>query len=403
MDYYINESAKAEGMDPRRELEELVLSNKPFINRDQIMGNTPNPIAIQEDDWLKEFVRANGPYEVLENCFYKNDLEKIAIDQLEIPPNVDDIVSEVLYKLGFKKKIEPTGLSQYIEDLEQLQSDIIKMTEVVDELLRKLFLFYSYILRRYALGEVDANGAEVDADDEKEDPIDSIENLLQRYRRKDSKSLGDLYQWLKELMELVEKNIELASYCQRHFQREVPLNPSQIAEIGMFRTYRNLVGSGHVMDSASWKMHKNRVEINLGDMDDTARWEWEGSWYNVLREHELRQNLPREQMRQRMAGFFKKFLDSLSENRIYPKVIALRSYEVDEYGTVKIYADSSDPNEDVILTDYNFSDFNAGTFTEFYYHSRTNPTGIEPILVPKKKLKNWATQPEEDTENQEEA
>ena len=405
MDYYINESAKAEGIDPRQELERLVLSNKPFINRDQIMEDTSNPIAIEEDDWLKEFVRANSPYEVLENCFFNNDLEKIAMEQLEIAPNVDDIVSEVLYKLGFKKKVEPTGLFQYIENLEQLQGDVLKMTEVIDELLRKLFLFYSYILRQYALGETGANGAieEVDADDDKEDPIDIIENLIQRYRGKDSKSLGDLYQWLKELMELVEKNIELANYCQRHFQRETPLNMSQIAEIGMFRTYRNLIGSGHVMDSTSWEMHKNRAEINLGDMDDSTRREWEGSWRNVLRERELRQNLPREQMLQRMAGFFKKFLDSLSENRIYPKIIVLRSYEVDEYGTVKIYANSSDPNEDVILTDYNFSDFNAGTFTEFYYHSRTNPTGIEPILVPKEELKNWATKLNKDTENQEKA
>ena len=314
----------------------------------------------------------------------------------------------MLYKLGFKKKIEPTGLSQHMVNLEQLQGDVIKMTEVVDELLRKLFLFYSYILRWNAVEDADAAGEEAVEEEnttdtaKKEDPIDTIENLLKRYRGKDSKSLGDLYQWLKELMDLVEKNKELTSYCQIHFQREVPLNPSQIAEIGMFRTYRNLVGSGHVMDSASWERHKDRSKIDLGDMDDTTRWEWEGSWNNVLRERELRQNLPREQMRQRMAGFFKKFLGSLSENRIYPKVIVLRSYEIDEYGTVKIYADSSDPNEGVILTDYNFSDFNSNTFTEFYYHSRTNPVGIEPILVTKDELDDWGTRSKEDTENQKE-
>ena len=237
---------------------------------------------------------------------------------------------------------------------------------------------------------------EADDDAEKVDSGDTIERLLQNYRQRGTKSLGHLYQWLKELMELVEKNKELINYCRRHFQRKVPLTPSQIAEIGMFRTYRNLA-SGHLQDSSSWKTHKNRSKINMKEMDDTTRTEWEGSWNNVVREYELHQNLPTEQMFQRMAGFFRKFLDSLSKNRIYPKVIVLRSYEIDEYGTVKIYADSSDPNEDVILTDYNFSDFNLNTFTEFYYHS-----GIEPILVPKEELDDWGTQPTEDTENQKE-
>ena len=88
MDYYINESAKAKGRDPRQELEELVLGNKPFINRDQIMGSTPNPIAIEEDGWLKKFVRANSPDKVLENCFFDNELEKIAVEQLGIAANL---------------------------------------------------------------------------------------------------------------------------------------------------------------------------------------------------------------------------------------------------------------------------------------------------------------------------
>ena len=83
----------------------------------------------------------------------------------------------------------------------------------------------------------------------------------------------------------------------------------------------------------------------------------------------------------------------------------MRSYETDEYGTIKIHASSSDPNdtEGVHFTDYSFQSFSENTFTEFYYHSRTNPTGIEPILVPTEELDDWATQSDNDTENQEEA
>ena len=138
---YINESARAEGIGPRQELEKLVLSNKPFINRDQIMINTPNLNAIEENDWLKEFVRSNNPYEVLKTCFFDTELENIAVKQLEITANADDIISEMLYKLGFKRKVEPTGLSQFLENLEELQGDVIQMTKVVDELLRNYFFF----------------------------------------------------------------------------------------------------------------------------------------------------------------------------------------------------------------------------------------------------------------------
>ena len=417
---YRNKWAEEENIDPRAELEEFVISNRKHINRDQIREVSPNLNAYDEEEWLKKFIQVNSPYKVLQTCFYTNELKRLAVKQLGVGTNANDIVDEILYKLGFKKKVEPTGLSQYIDNLEQLQGDVNKMAEAVDDLLRKLFLFYTYALRRYAFAEADVVDTTEELDavddaadagekadsiitaDEKADPIGTIEKLLQNYRKKDSKSLGDLYLWLKKLMALVQINKQLTNYCQRQFQREVPLNPSQIAEIGIFRTYRNLAGSGHLIDSASWKKHKNKSETDLNDMDDATRWEWEGSWNNVLREYEFHQTLPTDQMFQRMAVFLRKFLNSLSENQIYPKVIVIRKYSFDEYGTFKIYADSSNLNEGIILTDHNLSDFNSDTFTKFYYHSRTNPVGIEPILVSKEELDDWGTQSKEDTKNQKE-
>ena len=47
----------------------FVLSRKSHVNRDQILQVAPNMWAEDEDDWLKEFVRTNNPYEVLQNCF----------------------------------------------------------------------------------------------------------------------------------------------------------------------------------------------------------------------------------------------------------------------------------------------------------------------------------------------
>ena len=86
-----------------------------------------------------------------------------------------------------------------------------------------------------------------------------------------------------------------------------------------------------------------------------------------------------------MSVFFRQFLDSLSECQIYPKVIVMRSYTVDDYGTYKITA-VDDAEKTVFITGWNFE-----PFTEFYYHSRTNPTGIDPILVPKEDIEDWVT------------
>ena len=425
MRYHINinyekDSTIKDSQDPRKRLEKFVITNLGRINRDQIRELVPDLSAHDETDGVTEFVQSNNPYTILQNCFYRNDLKIIAkqLDNtIDITMNTDDIVGKMLYALGFKEKMEPTGLYQFLEKLDQSQDNVKQMAEDMDKLLRKLFLFYSYTLRQYALAEFNAavtseevNGVDAvevpDADnvaegkdtiitpDEIADPIGTIEKLLQNYRKKTSKSLGDLYQWLKKLMRLVEESRELTDYCQRHFQREIPLNSNQIAEIGMFRTYRNLIGSGHLMDNDSWERHKKRTETDLDDMDNATREEWKRNWDYVIRQCESEEPLPEPEMFQRMRAFFRKFLNLLSENQIYPKVIVMREYKVDEYGTVEVFADSSDPNESVILTNCEFK-----PFTEFYYHSRTNPTGIEPILITKEELEGWGTRQDNNTEN----
>ena len=75
----------------------------------------------------------------------------------------------------------------------------------------------------------------------------------------------------------------------------------------------------------------------------------------------------------------------------------MRDYEVDTYGTIKINAVTSDPNETVVLTDCGYFE----PFYEFYYHSRTNPVGIDPILVLKLELDELGMPPEKNPDEQE--
>ena len=112
MENYKNEHAKEEGADPRQQLIDLVLRHIGSISYDQIMKNTPDLKAFADGDWLTEYVRSNDPYTVLEICFYDDTLKSIAIKEYKIAENTDDIVGEILYKLGYKKKIKPIGLSQ---------------------------------------------------------------------------------------------------------------------------------------------------------------------------------------------------------------------------------------------------------------------------------------------------
>ena len=390
-DFYINDQAK-EGQDPRQELEKFVKSHLGQINLDKILKDIPN-LNMNDESWMKEFVRVNNPYTILETYFFRDSLKKIAVNECYVARDEVDVVGAILHKLGFKRKVEPTGLYQIKEKLNQLQEDTKEMTKKVDEILRTLFLFYSYLMRYKAPEEFKiVNEPENDEDDE--DPIDVLEKLIKKYRKMPSKSLGHLYSWLKDLMKLIQKTKGFSSYCNLHFKWNVPLTPSLIAEIGMFRTYRNLVGSGHPQDHKSWNTNKSRVIGDLKDMDSHTREEWNGNWNHAVDQYEENGTLPEKAMEQRMAMFFKKFINLLSDNEIYPKVIVMREYQVDAYGTTKINAVTSDPNETIVLTDW--TDFDP--FSEFYYHSRTN--GIDPILVSKLDIDEWENPPEENQEEQ---
>ncbi len=403
--YYRNARAESDGRDPRKELEEFVLANKPFINRDSIRETAPNLSASDQDDWLREFVLTNNPYDVLENCFY--DLQKLAEDQLKINKNLNleyrELVGKVLYKLGFREEVKPSGLSQIRAEIEQhlAAKGLRQMDQAMQGLLQKLFLFYTYILRWYAAEEAGATehedtekawATEEAEVSKKVDAIAELEKLRQRHQTM-PQAIGQYFQLLRDLMSLVQEDRGLSNYCRSCFQREVPLNQNQIAELGMFALYRNLVSHPKPPPNI-WGGEEKKAKANLKNMDDTTRREWEGSWNNVVMVYESQQHFPPEkEMIQRMVGFFREFLNSLSENQIYPKVIVMRSYTVDDYGTRQITA-IDDAEKTVFLVDCDFK-----PFTEFYCHSRANSFGIEPILVRKQELEKWATQTDDDTED----
>ena len=82
---YENDISISENQDPRKQLEEFVIGNLGHINYDQIRELAPDLSAHNEKDWVVEFVRANNPYEVLQNCFYEDDLKTIAKDPIPSP------------------------------------------------------------------------------------------------------------------------------------------------------------------------------------------------------------------------------------------------------------------------------------------------------------------------------
>ena len=376
---YRNKWAEVEDIDPREKLKEFVVKN---IIPGRIEEVTSDPSGHVAEGKLVMYVHTTNPYEVLENCFVAFDLQNLAVHNLGIDPNLNlqgrELVSAMLDKLGFKTEVKPIGLSQIRKDLQsslnraesnaQLSSDDISgicsgMSRTLEALLDTLFLFYSYTLLPDASEEAPA-----------------IQRLCEQYQKKQMKSLGHYLVFLINLMELVQKDPDLTAYCLKHFQRKVPLNKNQIAELRMFAVYRNLL-AGHHPTSKSWEMNKRNAEMRLDEMDSCTRAKWEDSWHNISGSQ---LDFPKQDMLRRVASFFNEFLNSLEEG-IYPKVIVMLTYTVDNYGTRQITV-VDDTDETIFLTDCEFE-----PFTELYYHSRTNPVGIEPILVSKEKLKDWGT------------
>lgn len=387
---YRNKWAEVEDIDPHEKLKEFVVKN---ITLERIEEVTSDPSGHVAEGKLVMYVRTTNPYEVLENCFVAFDLQNLAVHNLGIDPNLNlqgrELVSAMLDKLGFKTEVKPIGLPQIRKNLQsslnraesnaQLSSDDISgicsgMSRTLEALLDTLFLFYSYTLLPDASEEAPA-----------------IQRLCEQYKKKQMKSLGHYLVFLINLMELVQKDPDLTAYCLKHFQRKVPLNKNQIAELRMFAVYRNLL-AGHHPTSGSWERNNRNAEMRLGEMDSYTRAKWEISWHSI---DNSQPDFPRQDMLRRIASFFNEFLDSLEE-RIYPKVIVMLTYTVDDYG-IRLITVVDDTDKIIFLTDCEFE-----PFTELYYHSRTNPIGIDPILVSKEKLKNWGTRSKEDTENQKE-
>ena len=387
---YRNEWAEAKDVDPRKKLQELLRSN---MEPESIGKVTHDLRGYDVNDKLEEYVKTTNPYDILENCFVAYDLQRLAVEKLEIDANLNlegrKLVSAMLDKLGFKTEVKPMGLSQIREDVQsslnraesnvQLSLDDISgilsgMARTLEKLLRTLFLFYSHTLLPFA--------------DEK---ASDIQRQCQQYRKKRAKSLGHYLVFLRNLMDYVQGDADLIDYCRKNFQSKTPMNQNHIAELRMFAVYRNLITS-HDPDAASWEMNKQNAERRLQEMDAHIREKWEDSWHHVIESQKSQSDFPRREMLSRAVVFFKEFFNSLAGG-IYPKVIVMRTSTVDDYGIRQIAADDGS-DETIFLTDCDFE-----PFTELYCHSRTNPIGIEPILVSKKVLKDWATPPDGNTEN----
>ena len=242
--------------------------------------------------------------------------------------------------------------------------------------------------------EEPVNTESEEKDDESKNKIkDSLADICKRYKKRRTLQMGYLVDFISELIDIFQNN-ELKKYCQKNFGCEVPVSRNQLGQIRLFTAYRNIIT--HSKENLNWKQNKCTAETGLSTMekDSATHAIWQKTWNSIVDAYNLNRDFPKDEMIQIMAIFMRQFLDSLSKG-IYPKVIVMRSYEIDEYGSVKIHADSSDPNDEggISLTGYDYTDFVTNTFTELFYHSRTNPVGIEAILAPKNDLLKWATNP----------
>ena len=381
MDYYINESARAERKDPRQELEKFVFGNFGHItpDRKKEIADTYRLRAEDERAQLKEFVLTNNPYDVLKQCFAPGRLHILAENSYSISPdsglNDHELRGVILDRLGYKREVKPIGLSQIRNDLKPLLDEaksntvlepthidglLAEMARKMEGLLIGLFLFHSGVLRsKLAISE----------DIEK---YDQLCKLCEKYQTQ-KKQMGHYVRFLNDLMKMFEDDA-------------APLKTCQISEVGLFTVYRNLTMKNP--DEGFWKQNKSHAETCIKSINDAYN-KWKEGWNAVVNAWNQKLLFPKRDMLQRMADFFQDFLDLLFENQIYPRVIVMQRYTIDHYGIRKIYA-IDDDNKEVEFIDDKFV-----PFTEYYYHSRTNSVGIDPILVPKEELEVWAIPPDD--------
>ena len=414
MDNYINERAKEEGRDPRDELVEFVCGNVKHLRKNFFENVAPDLDANNDEQKLREYVLTNNPYEVLDKCFTSHTLGHLAIDQLDIELTSEvkarDLIGKMLEDIGFIQEVKPDGLSQIRKKLEpslnqaagnvqldmnRIDGTLAEMAREMEDILIRLFLFHSQGLKKKLLKQ----------DNTDSEKLEELENLINKFND-EKKQMGDYVKFLYLLMEMFGNN-------------ELPLKGYQIAEINLFKVYRNLTLKNP--DSHFWVTNKSfaeqgievikialenakqtlseqndaHTETYLEKLENTYN-EWNASWQAVTTAWDQKVTFPKRNMLQRMASFFLNFLNLLSEDKIYPKVIVMQYYKIDNYGTYKIYA-IDDAEKKVCFTDEEFI-----PFVEYYYQSHTNPTGIDPILVLKEELEDKATPLKKNTENQEE-
>ena len=180
-------------------LEKFVIDYKAHIQTDFFTQVAPYLRASDEEGKLKEYVRTQNPYDVLENCFNFITLANLAVKEKMVDISSSNIgerrelVGAMLENIGFKKEVNPSGLSQLrkelepdlnqaVEDTPLIDRDIdgilAKMARNMEDLLVTLFLFHSGVLRFRAEEEDDSK------------VIESLSQLIKNYRKQ--KNIWDI-------------------------------------------------------------------------------------------------------------------------------------------------------------------------------------------------------------------
>ena len=372
------------------------------------------------DGWLKALVRSQNPYDVLTACFAPVRLGIFAAE-LGLNPDRQDLIgrqliSAILGEFNFPQELTPSGMAQIQQDLNphldevdnlpfstpiNIGNLVDKLQTTIEEVLSVIFLFFSYHLideegTKFIWVEKWENGRNIRV--QQKEPSNEIRKLHCRYCST-SKTLGQYLSFIRELCDAIEADSELLRFYQLNFRRNTPLNFNQLSELAIFVAYRNIIvhRSEPHQTYRSNQSNVTKALKTLNDMLDPVYQEWQDNWNQVVDHYKQESSFPLRSMAKRMSDFVRKFLSELCvDPRIYPKVIVMRSEITDDYDTYQITA-VDDADETIFLTDCKFE-----SFTEFYYHSRTNGVGIEPLLVSKEDLENWAIPPDNKAENQEE-
>ena len=404
----------------RQELEKFIIHNREHIDHDSVRKLIPDLRIDEKDNWLSELVRSQNPYDVLEACFAPLRRGMLAVE-LGLNPDRPDLIgrqllSAILGEFNFPQELIPSGMTQiqldlnpHLDEVDNLPlSTPINIGNLVDELqttiekvLNVIFLFFTYYLTREEGTKstwVEKRENERNIRVEQEEPSNEIQQLHRRYCST-SKTLGQYLSFIRDLCNAIVADSKLLQFYQQNFRRNTPLNLNQLSELAIFVAYRNIIG--HRTDPhLTYQNNEKKVTEALkalNDMSDPVYQEWQDNWNQIVDHYKQESSFPLSSMAKRMSDFVRKFLSELCvDPRIYPKVIVMRSDIIDDYDTHKIRA-VDDASEKIYFTNYDFI-----PFTEFYYLSRTTLIGIDPLLVSKEDLENWAIPSDDKTENQKE-